>query len=59
MKIRFTSVAELELKAAMEFYEAAQSGLGAEFLAEVEATARLIQTHPLGAVSVTMISLCP
>lgn len=46
MKARFTSVAELELKEAMEFYEAAQIGLGAEFLAEVEATTRLIEAHP-------------
>jgi len=46
VKARFTSVAELELKEAMEFYEAAQSGLGAEFLAEVEATTRLIEAHP-------------
>ena len=46
MKARFTSVAELELKEAMKFYEAAQSGLGAEFLAEVEATTHLIEAHP-------------
>ena len=46
MKARFTSIAELELKEAMEFYEAAQAGLGGEFLAEVEATTRLIENHP-------------
>ena len=46
MKACFTSIAELELKEAMEFYEAAQVGLGGEFLAEVEATTRLIETHP-------------
>ncbi len=46
MKARFTSVAELELKEAMEFCESAQAGLGADFLAEVEATARLIEAHP-------------
>lgn len=46
MKARFTSVAELELKEAMEFYEAAQPGLGAEFLAEVEVATRLIAEHP-------------
>lgn len=37
MKARFTSIAELELKEAMEFYEPKQAGLGAEFLSEVEA----------------------
>lgn len=46
MNARFTSVAELELKEAMEFYERVQAGLGAEFLAEVEAATRLIETHP-------------
>lgn len=46
MKARFTSVAELELKEAMEFYEAAQAGLGAKFLAEVKSATRLIETHP-------------
>lgn len=47
MKARFTSVAETELREAMEFYESAQSGLGAEFLAEIQATTRLIESHPL------------
>ena len=46
MNARFTSIAERELKEAMEFYEAAQTGLGAEFLAEVEAAPRLIVAHP-------------
>lgn len=46
MKAHFTSIAELELKEAMEFYETKQTGLGAEFLAEVEATTQLIETHP-------------
>ena len=46
MKARFLSTAELELKEAMEFYEAAREGLGAEFLAEVEATVILIEAHP-------------
>ena len=46
MNVGFTSVAELELKEAMEFYEAAETGLGAEFLAEVEAATRLIEAHP-------------
>jgi len=46
MKVRFTSTAELELKEALEFYQAAQPGLGADFLAEVQATAQLIQSFP-------------
>jgi len=33
VKARFVSTAELELKEAMEFYESAREGLGAEFLA--------------------------
>jgi hypothetical protein len=47
VKAHFTSIAERELKEAMEFYETAQVGLGAEFLAEVEAAVRLIEAHPL------------
>lgn len=47
MRVRFTSTAEAELKAAMEFYQSAQTGLGAEFLAEVEATTNLIESFPL------------
>ena len=51
MKARFVSTAERELKEAMEFYESARQGLGAEFLAEVEATTHLISfslSHWLG-----------
>ena len=47
MKVRFTSPAELELKEAIEFYKAAQHGLGGKFLAEVEQTTRLIASHTL------------
>jgi plasmid stabilization system protein ParE len=46
VKARFASTAERELKEAMEFYESARQGLGAEFLAEVEATTHLIQSFP-------------
>ena len=46
MKAHFTSIAELELKEAMEFYESKQAGLGADFLTEVEAAVRLIEAHP-------------
>ncbi|HEY5345897.1 MAG TPA: type II toxin-antitoxin system RelE/ParE family toxin [Verrucomicrobiae bacterium] len=45
--MRFTSTAEAELKVAMEFYQSAREGLGAEFLAEVEATTNLIESFPL------------
>lgn len=47
MKARLVSTAQLELKAASEYYESARKGLGLEFLAEVEATIRLIESHPL------------
>ena len=47
MKVRFASPAERELKEAAEFYESAQEGLGADFLAEAEVTAQLIESQPL------------
>ena len=47
MKVRFASTAELELKAAIEFYRSAREGLGAEFLLEVEAATKLIESFPL------------
>jgi len=47
VRVRFTSTAEAELKVAMEFYQSAREGLGAEFLAEVEATTNLIESFPL------------
>ena len=53
MKVRFASTAELELKEAMEFYESARPGLGAEFLAEVEATTDLIESFPLAWTSLS------
>lgn len=46
MKARFTSIAELEIKEAMAFYESKRAGLGGEFLAEIEAAVRLIEAHP-------------
>ena len=45
--VRFTSTAERELKEAVEFYEAAEHGLGAKFLDEVEAALARIVAHPL------------
>ena len=53
MKARFLSTAEWELKEAMEFYESAREGLGAEFLAEVEATMHLIESFPLAWTSLS------
>jgi plasmid stabilization system protein ParE len=47
VKARFTSTAEMELKEAMEFYQSAREGLGAEFLQEVEAATKLIESFPL------------
>jgi hypothetical protein len=47
VKVRFVATAELELKEALEFYESAQEGLGADFLAEVEAATRLMESQPL------------
>lgn len=46
MNARFVSTAELELNEAMEFYESARAGLGAEFLSEVEAATKLIEIFP-------------
>jgi len=53
VKVRFASTAELELKEAMDFYESARTGLGAEFLAEVEATTNLIESFPLAWTSLS------
>ncbi|HEX3889341.1 MAG TPA: type II toxin-antitoxin system RelE/ParE family toxin [Verrucomicrobiae bacterium] len=53
MKARFVSTAETELKEAMEFYESTREGLGAEFLAEVEATTNLIESFPLAWTSLS------
>jgi len=47
VRVRFTSTAEVELKEAMEFYQSAREGLGAEFLAEVQAAINLIESFPL------------
>lgn len=53
MKARSLSIAELELKEALESYESAREGLGAEFLAEVEATIRLTESFPLAWTSLS------
>jgi plasmid stabilization system protein ParE len=43
---RFTSSAEAELQEAIAFYDAAENGLGARFLNEVEAVVARILAHP-------------
>ncbi len=46
MKVRFLSTAQTELQEAIEFYEAVENGLGANFLEEVEDTVERIVRHP-------------
>jgi len=46
VKVRFTSSAEAELQEAIAFYEAAENGLGARLLDEVEALVARILAHP-------------
>ena len=46
MNARLTSSAEAELQEAIAFYEAAENGLGARFLDEVEAVVARIVAHP-------------
>ena len=53
MKVRFTSVAELELSEAMLEYEAARPGLGSKFLSEARTATRLIESHPLAWTSLS------
>jgi plasmid stabilization system protein ParE len=43
---RFLTPAEIEMTEASTFYEAATSGLGAEFLDEVQRVIDLIREHP-------------
>jgi plasmid stabilization system protein ParE len=47
VKTRLASAAEIELQEAFEFYEAAEQGLGARFMDEVEAALARIEAHPL------------
>jgi galactose-1-phosphate uridylyltransferase len=42
VRARFASIAQRELKEAREFYDITESGLGARFLDEVEATVKRI-----------------
>lgn len=53
MKVRLVSTAERELKEALEYYQTASEGLGRKFLAEVEATIRLIEDYPLAWTSLS------
>jgi toxin ParE2 len=47
VNVRFIAAAEFELKKVIEYYEAAESGLGARFLKEVDAATDRIVRHPL------------
>jgi plasmid stabilization system protein ParE len=46
MSPRFVSVAEQELREALDYYEATQPGLGSRLLDEVEASLGRIASHP-------------
>jgi plasmid stabilization system protein ParE len=46
VKARFVSTAEKELQEAIEFYEAAENGLGARFLDEIESAVARIEANP-------------
>lgn len=46
MTFRFASVAHLEIRAALEYYERQQAGLGARFLDEVESAISRILAMP-------------
>ena len=48
MKIRFAAPARLELTEAFDYYEAAQPGLGEDFLREIEICMELIRQWPEG-----------
>lgn len=43
---RFLTPAEIEMTEASAFYEAATSGLGAEFLDEVQSVVNILRQHP-------------
>jgi hypothetical protein len=57
VKSRFISTAERELQEAIEFYEAAENGLGARFLDEVEAVVARIAFPDRVVVSVRHIEV--
>ena len=46
MKIRLLDVAEEELDAAFEWYEAKSPGLGARFISEVRVAGKMIARYP-------------
>jgi toxin ParE2 len=46
MKIRFLTVAESEAAEAAEYYEAQRTGLGSEFVEELDRTKDRILAHP-------------
>ena len=43
---RFLTPAEIEMTGASAFYESATSGLGAEFLDEVQRVIKIVREHP-------------
>lgn len=43
---RFLTLAEIEMTEASHFYEAATSGLGAEFLNEIQRVIQILRDHP-------------
>lgn len=53
MKIRFAAPARLELTEAFDYYEAAQPGLGEDFLREIEVCMELIRQWPEGWTSLS------
>jgi hypothetical protein len=53
VKVRFTSVAELELSEAMMEYEAARPGLGTKFLKDAKTATHFIESHPLAWTSLS------
>lgn len=46
MRLHFVTLAAQEFLAAIEYYDAQRSGLGREFIEEVERSAELISTFP-------------
>ena len=46
MRPRLVSVAEQELREAVDYYEATQPGLASRFLEEIEASLERIASHP-------------
>jgi plasmid stabilization system protein ParE len=52
MQIRFLTLAEQEVDAAVSWYEEKEAGLSRDFLDELDRIARLVQTYPLAATEI-------